>query len=97
MSGQGNDITISELGDYPFSSSSTARISRTIAAHRGRGELFGAAFHFIVEPLERIRAVQFAAVLLGDVEIIAATLPRCRRVRLEGAALPIRDRDRLAC
>jgi hypothetical protein len=61
MSGQGNDITISELGDYPFSSSSTARISRTIAAHRGRGELFGAAFHFIVEPLERIGAVQFAA------------------------------------
>jgi hypothetical protein len=39
----------------------------------------------------------FHAVLLGDVEIIAAALPRCWRVRLEGAALPIRDRDRLAC
>jgi hypothetical protein len=58
---------------------------------------FGAAFHFIVESLERIGAVQFAVVLLGEVEIIAAALPRCRRVRLEGAALPIQDRDRLAC
>jgi hypothetical protein len=57
----------------------------------------GAAFHFIVESLELLGTVQFAAALLGGVEIIAAALPRCRRVRLEGAALPIRDRDRLAC
>ena len=77
--------------NFPKALSQISRVSRIEDAN-----YIGAALHFIVEPLERIGAVQFAAALLGGVEIISAALPRCRRVRLGGAALPIRDRNRLA-
>jgi len=59
MSGQGNNVMISELGDYPFCSSSTARSSRTIAAHRGRGELRrrGVSLHYWAARADWSRAI----------------------------------------
>ena len=47
----------------------TTPISRMIAASWGRSDDIGAAFDLLVEPFERVDAVQFAAVLLGGVEI----------------------------
>jgi hypothetical protein len=85
MSGQGKDIIIQKSEAIRFVRAAPRDSAERWRLNRGRRNYVGAVFHFLVESLERIGAVQFAAVLLDEGKIIAAALPRYRRVQSRAA------------